>query len=399
MSKKEAASNRSDRFLACAAVVIITIIFFVYFITVTIDFKASSSSIKFFKKNKPLILFWTPWFSFDWPIAAGNLKCKDYGVECIITKDRGDYYRSHAVVFHGSSYQVRDIHDYPILRSRPYGQKWVYHNLENPMISTSLTNGHLPKEINGLFNVTMTYTSDSDVIYRYGQVVPGQFRDGFDPNRNYAQGKTKLVAWASSKCYPERTTFINRLSRLMQVDKYGKCGNLSCPRTKGCWKRLGRQYKFYLSFENKVCKDYVTEKFYANALLYDMVPIVLGGANYQDPQVAPPGSYINAFDFKNIEELSQYILKVDKDDSLYNQYFQWRANYTIVRMKMSEAFCELCYDISFFRRQKIYHDLTTFWSTDEENCVKYPKSGNSKISTQFKYYATKSDSLANRGRV
>lgn len=386
MGKKEADNNRSDRFLACAAIVIITIVFFVYFITVTIDFKASSSSIRVFSKSKPLILLWTPWFSIDWPISAGNLKCRDFDTECIITKDRGDYYRSHAVVFHGSSYQVRDIHDYPLVK-RPHGQKWVYHNLENPIISTYLTNGALPKEINGIFNLTMTYTSDSDIIYRYGQIVPGQFKDGYDPKRNYAQGKTKLIAWASSQCYPERTKFVNSLSHLVHVDKYGKCGNLSCPRTERCWKSLGRQYKFYLSFENKVCKDYITEKFYVNALKYDMVPIVLGGANYLDPQVAPPGSYINALDFRNVQELSEYIGKVDKDDQLYNQYFQWRASYTVVRMPMSKAFCDLCNSIFFsFQPNKIYKDLTTFWGTNKENCISYPHPKHSNISTQFKYY-------------
>ena len=42
-----------------------------------------------------------------------------------------------------------------------------------------------------------------------------------------------------------------------------------------CWERL-KEYKFYLSFENSACKDYVTEKFYRNALAHAMVPVVLG---------------------------------------------------------------------------------------------------------------------------
>lgn len=57
---------------------------------------------------------------------------------------------------------------------------------------------------------------------------------------------------------------------------------------------LERDYKFYLSFENSICRDYVTEKFY-NALLFKTVPIVYGGANYS--AVAPKGSYINVRDF------------------------------------------------------------------------------------------------------
>lgn len=40
-----------------------------------------------------------------------------------------------------------------------------------------------------------------------------------------------------------------------------------------------RDYKFYLAFENSICVDYVTEKFF-NAMRRTVVPITLGGANY-----------------------------------------------------------------------------------------------------------------------
>ena len=53
---------------------------------------------------------------------------------------------------------------------------------------------------------------------------------------------------------------------------------------------MEQDYKFYLAFENSICHDYITEKFY-NALLYRTVLIVFGGANYQ--ALAPKGSFIN----------------------------------------------------------------------------------------------------------
>ena len=53
-------------------------------------------------------------------------------------------------------------------------------------------------------------------------------------------------------------------------------------------------FRFYISFENAICKDYITEKTF-NALKLNTIPIVLGGVNYTS--VLPPGSFINAAEF------------------------------------------------------------------------------------------------------
>ena len=44
--------------------------------------------------------------------------------------------------------------------------------------------------------------------------------------------------------------------------------------------QLGK-YKFYLSFENALCRDYITEKFYL-ALHAGTLPIVYGGGSKAD---------------------------------------------------------------------------------------------------------------------
>lgn len=59
---------------------------------------------------------------------------------------------------------------------------------------------------------------------------------------------------------------------------------------------LERDYKFYLAFENSVCVDYVTEKFW-NALAFNVLPVVLGGADYQ--HMVPNTSYIDVRNFKS----------------------------------------------------------------------------------------------------
>ena len=52
-----------------------------------------------------------------------------------------------------------------------------------------------------------------------------------------------------------------------------------------------------MSFENSLCLDYITEKFF-KALSYDIIPVVLNGANMTN--IAPHHSFINVRDFHNI---------------------------------------------------------------------------------------------------
>ena len=93
------------------------------------------------------------------------------------------------------------------------------------------------------------------------------------------------------------------------MDIYGDCGPYQCGHTRSmghkyivkqdhCFNMVNRKYKFYFSFENALCKDYVTEKMF-NALKLNTIPVVFGGANYSN--ILPPGSYINALNFPNPE--------------------------------------------------------------------------------------------------
>ena len=80
----------------------------------------------------------------------------------------------------------------------------------------------------------------------------------------------------------------------MQVDIFGKCGTHNCSRDheSDCWKLVEREYKFYLSFENSLCTDYVTEKFF-NAMRRNVIPVTLGAADYS--AIAPRHSHIDVY--------------------------------------------------------------------------------------------------------
>jgi hypothetical protein len=109
---------------------------------------------------------------------------------------------------------------------------------------------------------------------------------------------------------------------------------------------VSTKYKFVLAFENSICKEYVTgifvvfllkikntnnnpivtEKLY-NHLKLNVVPVVLGAANYSN--IAPPNSFIDASKYSP-EELGNYLKILDKNDTLYNEYFEWKKDYWIV---------------------------------------------------------------------
>ncbi|EDV24236.1 uncharacterized protein TRIADDRAFT_5608, partial [Trichoplax adhaerens] len=205
----------------------------------------------------------------------------------------------------------------------PPRQIWVYHNLENPVLTRKLSGSPIKSIHNGIFNVVNSYAKDGMAYAPYAEIVQGNFSQNYDPKKDYSEGKTKLIAWASSQCYPGRTQFVQKLAQQIDIDSYGKCGKFNCGRNKDCWDKISHEHKFYLSFENFICKDYVTEKFYHNGLKLGTVPIVIGGANYSSPATSPPGSYINALDFKSMPDLVAYIKKVAKNKTLYNSFFKW----------------------------------------------------------------------------
>lgn len=92
------------------------------------------------------------------------------------------------------------------------------------------------------------------------------------------------------------------------------------------------KYFFYLSFENSLCKDYLTEKVF-NIMQYDIVPVVYGGSNYSNH--LPPHSYIDANDFATATELANYLKYLTNNIQEYAKYFWWKKYYKSVTTPLS----------------------------------------------------------------
>ncbi|XP_013382491.1 glycoprotein 3-alpha-L-fucosyltransferase A-like [Lingula anatina] len=124
----------------------------------------------------------------------------------------------------------------------------------------------------------------------------------------------------------ERSSYIKLLRKYMPVDVYGSCGEMG-KRNSTEYNSLFGKYKFYLAFENNFLKEYLTEKFF-NTVDYDVVAVTRGGANYSDLGIKPEW-HIDTQDFSSPKELAQYLLRLDKNDTLYAQHLLWKNYYQI----------------------------------------------------------------------
>ena len=95
---------------------------------------------------------------------------------------------------------------------------------------------------------------------------------------------------------------------MIPVDAYGRCGQLKCG---GKWnskagecQSMLRDYRFYLSLENAVCRDYLTEKLY-KTFINDthVLAVARGGADYS--ALLPRGTFIDADQFASPEDLGR----------------------------------------------------------------------------------------------
>jgi glycoprotein 3-alpha-L-fucosyltransferase len=178
---------------------------------------------------------------------------------CAVTDDRRAYSTADAVIHTDPMYLTP-------LGARSSNQIHIFFMLESPERSYSLTRW------NGRINWTATYRRDSTIVAPYEKFVPYDNTNVLDKplTRNYAKAKTKKIAWFVSNCNAEnnRLEYARELGKFIQVDIYGACGDRVCVRSTSseCFDLLNTEYKFYLSFENGNCQDYITEKFFLNGL-------------------------------------------------------------------------------------------------------------------------------------
>ena len=284
---------------------------------------------------------------------------------CSVSNDREDLAKSTAVMFNLPHLNASDV---PI---RKMEQQFILYSHESPQIFVK----SLPPKF---FTWSMTYRNPSDIGHPFGTYLSnktslfgGELKPKFNWNATVeiVRRKTKMIAWFVSNCHThsKREDYVTRLSKYVQVDIFGKCGNQTCDSS--CMQRsLSSDYLFFIAFENSVCKDYITEKMWRLKEL--SVPIVF--RHKEAEAVAPKQSFIAADSFATPRELATFLQRLAANRTEYLKYFKWRKLHWIpsATATQHDAFCRLCKELnSPVKRKMQFVDMISWWS-GEGRCLK-----------------------------
>lgn len=225
----------------------------------------------------------------------------------------------------------------------------------------------------GLFNLTATYTKDSDFSSIYWTDSGLHWtQKGLKSAAGdiHATKSSKFAATLVSNCRPDRLGYLKNLQRFMKLDIYGNCGTFECPEKGDCRKHIADSYKFFFVIENSMCTGYVSEKFF-NTLKFNVIPVVMGKLDYES--WIPRSGYINVVDFKTHEDLANYLKKLSEDKAAYNKYFEWKKYLNYDPKPPKQAYlCEMCIRLNLEERggaveRKVLTDMKGRYDM-HENC-------------------------------
>ncbi|KAL7056826.1 hypothetical protein AAHC03_019143 [Spirometra sp. Aus1] len=268
-----------------------------------------------------------------------NLSSEGCEYYCKFSTNFVDYRRARLAVF------TQDPPETAL--PKPDNQTWAFESGESPF--------HMPRipvHLRQHFKVFLTTKSDSHVPWVYAIFMANDEPDKtISPEKqirmlteknlrwlpaNHMQRRKKVVALVSnSNPRNRRIEYIEELAKYIDLDVYGR-GRRYCPSdSDACLRQLSVQYKFYLAFENSDCKDYITEKLFINALMYGMIPVVMGAPRSSYCALAPPNSFIHVDDFLSPADLAAYLHWLDQNDTAYASYFVWQEYGKIVVRALS----------------------------------------------------------------
>ncbi|XP_066524458.1 4-galactosyl-N-acetylglucosaminide 3-alpha-L-fucosyltransferase 9-like [Hoplias malabaricus] len=292
-----------------------------------------------------LIWYWPPRRQFNLD------SCEPvYGIKgCHFIVDRAQIDKAHAIVFYiqeikGDLQNLLNI-------SRPPRQKWVWTNMESPTNTPQLKGAEV------LFNLTSNYRTDADIWIPYGRIV--EISETDEPFQ--IPLKDKLVCWIVShwNIKLKRVQYFNELTKHIKVDAYGRHFEQRIDNED--YNKVVSSCKFYLSFENSIHKDYITEKVF-NPMRLGTVPVVLGPPRENYEEFIPRDSFIHVDDFQSPRELAEHLKALDQNQEMYERFFSWRKDYVSTHNEVSRLHaCKVCEHIQNHRGFKIVKNITKWY--------------------------------------
>ncbi|XP_055585700.1 alpha-(1,3)-fucosyltransferase C-like [Uranotaenia lowii] len=303
-----------------------------------------------------------------------KLKCPV--TECVVTRNR--YFLNQitdydAIILHVDDNMSESL-QHMLPEHRVPSQIYIKANRQSPAKIKKVLG-----RMKNLFNWTMSFRLDSEVLWNFGNVVDINSGNIVGPvrhmlhqwrswNRSYfddsfmqlVQRKRKMAVQLNADCSKDslEKKLIRQIKMYIAVDQYGDCAEKKCSNTSDCTRLLNDDYKFFLAFERALCKDYISEDLYT-ALRNNIIPVVFGAAEYW--KFIPPHSYIDVQEFGSVQQLVEYLQYLVNNPHEYVKYFWWKQYY---RIEESLPFCELCrkiHDIGARERIQHYRNIDDWW--------------------------------------
>jgi hypothetical protein len=263
---------------------------------------------------------------------------------CGLTSGLENMTNNDAIIFH---YRLLGSEVPP----KPEGQIWILWNTESPVNDKPLS-----KKWSKMFDWSATYRSDSEIVNQRLTKLTEK-----PSNKNYSNifsKKRKFAAWVVSNCETQsnRHLYVKELQRYVQVDVFGKCGSNKtfCEKKSmaECHLSFSDDYKFYLGFENSICRDYITEKLFHGFLDNNNVIYVYRGAPNVD-NLVPKNTFVNTKHYDSPKMLGGYLKQLGTNKTEYISILKEKDKYILLENKVKRTFCSMCKLLNTYKNTNI----------------------------------------------